>query len=251
MRIAAVGDIHFAPDSSGRLRPHLEALPEQAEALLIAGDLTKTGEATEAAVLGEELRNLPYPVIAVLGNHDWHRGQEKAIRTVLEQSDVIVLDGENITLDLPSGRLGIAGCKGFGGGFAGACATEFGEPEMKMFVGRTRRESARLEESLSGLDADARIALLHYSPVQATLMGERLEIHAFLGSYLLAEAIDRAGCDLVVHGHAHNGSENGQTAGGVPVHNVAMPLIRRAFRVFDLLQEAPAEAPLHSVLASR
>jgi len=235
MRIAAVGDVHFAPDSAGRLRPHLERLPEEAEVLLLAGDLTRTGEAAEAAVLGEELRQLPYPVVAVLGNHDWHRGQEKAIRTVLEQSDVIVLDGESVTLDLPSGRLGVAGVKGFGGGFAGACATEFGEPEMKMFVGRTRRESARLEAALASLrDTDAKVALLHYSPIQATLMGERLEIHAFLGSYLLGEAIDRVGCDLVVHGHAHNGSESGETAGGVPVHNVAMPLIRRAFRAFDL-----------------
>lgn len=235
MRIAAVGDVHFAPDSAGRLRPHLEELPEHAEALLLAGDLTRTGDAAEAAILGEEIRNLPYPVIAVLGNHDWHRGQEKAIRTVLEQSDVIVLDGESVMLDLPSGRLGVAGVKGFGGGFAGACATEFGEPEMKMFVGRTRRESARLEDALTAIEgADLRVALLHYSPVQATLIGERLEIHAFLGSYLLAEAIDRTGCDLALHGHAHNGTEDGETAGGVPVHNVAMPLIRRAYRVFEL-----------------
>ena len=234
MRIAAVGDVHFAPDSAGRLRPHLEKLPGQAEALLLAGDLTRTGEVAEAAVLGEELRQLPYPVVAVLGNHDWHRGHEKGIRTVLEQSDVIVLDGEGITLDLPSGRLGIAGCKGFGGGFAGACATEFGEPEMKMFVGRTRREAARLEEALTSIDADTRVALLHYSPIQETLMGERLEIHAFMGSYLLAEALDRVGCELAIHGHAHNGSESGATAGGIDVYNVAMPLIRRAFRVFDV-----------------
>src|SRR5579863_2015295 len=113
MRIAAVGDIHFAPDTAGRLRPHLEAMPDEsgAEALLLAGDLTRTGDAAEAAVLGEELRRLPFPVVAVLGNHDWHRGQEKAIRTVLEQSEVIVLDGESVTLDLPGGRLGIAGVK--------------------------------------------------------------------------------------------------------------------------------------------
>lgn len=238
MRIAAVGDVHFGPDSAGRLRPHLEELPREAEALLLAGDLTRTGEAAEAAILGEELRRLPYPVVAVLGNHDWHRGQEKAIRSILEQSGVVVLDGQGVDLDLPSGRLGVAGVKGFGGGFAGACATEFGEPEMKLFVGRTHREAARLEDALAGLRSETRIALLHYSPVQQTLVGERLEIHAFLGSYLLAEAIDRAECDLAVHGHAHNGTESGVTAGGVGVYNVAMPLIRRAFRVLELEVEA-------------
>lgn len=242
MRIAAVGDVHFGPDSAGRLRPLLEELGEEAEALLIAGDLTRTGDAAEAAVLGAELRRLPYPVVAVLGNHDWHRGQERDIRAVLEQSDVIVLDGEAVVLDLPSGRLGVAGCKGFGGGFAGACATDFGEPEMKLFVGRTRRESARLEDALASLREGPRVALLHYSPVQETLAGERAEIHAFLGSYLLAEAIDRAGADLVLHGHAHNGSEDGATPGGVPVHNVAMPVIKRACRIFEMAPAALVES---------
>jgi Icc-related predicted phosphoesterase len=245
MRIAAVGDVHFGPDSAGRLRPRLEQLAAQAEAeaLLIAGDLTRTGDAGEAAVLGAELRQLPYPVVAVLGNHDWHRGQERDIRAVLEQSDVIVLDGEAAVLELPSGRLGVAGCKGFGGGFAGACATDFGEPEMKLFVGRARREASRLEEALASLRGDlARIALLHYSPVAETLMGERAEIHAFLGSYLLAEAIDRAGADLALHGHAHNGAEDGATPGGVPVHNVAMPVIKRACRIFEVAPAALVES---------
>ena len=242
MRIAAVGDVHFGPDSAGRLRPHLEELAQEAECLLIAGDLTRTGDAAEAAVLGAELRRLPYPVVAVLGNHDWHRGQERDIRSVLEQSDVVVLDGEGVTLELPSGRLGVAGCKGFGGGFAGASATEFGEPEMKLFVGRTRREAARLEEALAGVRGDARVALLHYSPIAQTLAGERAEIHAFLGSYLLAEAIDRAGADLVLHGHAHNGSTGGVTPGGVEVHNVAMPVIKRAYKVFDVTPAALVES---------
>lgn len=242
MRIAAVGDVHFGPDSAGRLRPRLEDLAGEAEALLIAGDLTRTGDAAEAAVLGAELRRLPYPVVAVLGNHDWHRGQERDIRAVLEQSDVMVLDGESVTLDLPSGKLGIAGCKGFGGGFAGACATDFGEPEMKLFVGRTRREAARLEDALAALRGDARVALLHYSPVAETLAGERSEIHAFLGSYLLAEAIDRAGADLALHGHAHNGSRSGATPGGVEVHNVALPVIKRAYEVFEVSAAALVES---------
>lgn len=237
MRVAAVGDVHYGSDSTGWLRPHFEGLAADADVLLIAGDLTRSGQAAEAAVLGADLRTVSVPVVVVLGNHDWHRGEERDIRTVLEQSGVTVLDGESIVLDLPGGRLGIAGCKGFGGGFAGACATPFGEPEMKAFVGRTQRESARLEDALNGMRADARVALLHYSPIQATLMGERTEIHAFLGSYLLAEAIDRAGCDLCVHGHAHNGTPTGVTPGGVPVHNVAMPLIRRAYTVFELEAE--------------
>lgn len=79
-----------------------------------------------------------------------------------------------------------------------------------------------------------RIALLHFSPVDDTLVGERLEIYPFLGSYLLAEAIDRVGADLVLHGHAHGGSEKGVTAGGVPVRNVAQPVIGHAYNLYCL-----------------
>ena len=202
--------------------------------LLIAGDLTRAGDAAEARVLAEELRDLPVPVLAVLGNHDYHRGQEAAVTQALEMVGISVLEGTGRVLEVGGVRVGVAGVKGFGGGFAGACATEFGEPEMKAFVHHTRVAAGSLEATLRGLDSELRIALLHYSPVPDTLVGERPEIHAFLGSYLLGEAADRAGADLVLHGHAHGGTEKGQTEGGVPVRNVAQSVIRRAYALYTL-----------------
>jgi Icc-related predicted phosphoesterase len=143
-----------------------------------------------------------------------------------------------VVVEVGGRRVGIAGTKGFGGGFPGASASDFGEPEMKAFVGHTKTLAGRLERALDGLRADRRIALLHYSPVAETLAGEPREIHAFLGSYLL---VDRAGADLVIHGHAHRGSRDGTTAGGVPVRNVAAPVIGRAYEVFRFDAEgAPA-----------
>ena len=139
-----------------------------------------------------------------------------------------------MVLHVDGTTVGVAGVKGFGGGFAGASATEFGEPEMKAFVGHTREVATTLEESLGGLDADVRVALMHYSPVEATLRGERPEIYPFLGSYLLAEAVDRAGADLVVHGHANGGTEKGITPGGIHVRNVAQPVIRHAYNVYSV-----------------
>src|SRR5437764_12203055 len=94
--------------------------------------------------------------------------------------------------------------------------------------------SDRLERALADLDAALRIALLHYSPIEATLEGERLEIFACLGSYLLAEAVDNAGADLVLHGHAHHGVEKGRTPAGIPVRNVAQPVIRHAYNIYTL-----------------
>ena len=234
IRVAAVGDVHFSGESKGTLRPHLEHLAERADVLLVAGDLTTCGSPKEAAVLADELRGLPVPVVAVLGNHDYHAGRERDVRTALETAGIRVLEGEATTIDVDGRRVGIAGVKGFGGGFAGACGTDFGEPEMKAFIRHTHSLADRLEESLRTVEADVRIALLHYAPAKGTLIGERLEIYPFLGSYLLGEAVDRAGADLVLHGHAHRGKEKGVTPGGTHVRNVALPVIRHAYNVYVL-----------------
>ena len=232
IRIAAAGDLHFGQDSAGTLRPQLEHIDERADVFLLAGDLTKVGVPEEAEVLAEELRGLPVPVIAVLGNHDHHSDQPDAVRKVLEDAGVRVLEGESEVLEINGCTLGVAGAKGFGGGFAGKSATDFGELEMKSFVRHTKAISERLEENLRSLETDYRVALLHYSPVKETLHGEPPEIFAFLGSYLLAEAIDHAGADLALHGHAHRGAEKGATPGGVHVRNVAQHVIRSAYRIY-------------------
>lgn len=242
IRIAAVADIHVGADSAGRLRPHLEHLHERADVLLLAGDLTTRGDPDEAAVLGRELAGVRVPVVAVLGNHDYHLDRHGDVRRVLVEAGVKVLEGDAAVVELDGARLGVAGLKGFGGGFAGACGTEFGEPEMKAFVGHTRRLAERLERALAGLAADFKVALLHYSPVKGTLLGERLELYPFLGSYLLAEAVDRAGADLVVHGHAHRGTEKSVTPGGIHVRNVAEPVIKHAYNLYSVGNGAAAAA---------
>jgi Icc-related predicted phosphoesterase len=232
VRLAAVGDIHVGGDSAGQLRAGLDGVAGQADALLLAGDLTHRGRPEEAAVLAEQLADLRLPIVAVLGNHDYHSDEQDAVGAVLTGIGVHVLEGSAVTLDIDGCRVGIAGTKGFGGGFAGAHASDFGEPEMKAFVRSSARLAAGLQHAMAGLDADLRIALLHYSPVAETLAGEPPEIHAFLGSYLLAEAVDRVGADLILHGHAHRGSNVGTTPGGVPVRNVAQPVIGRAYEIF-------------------
>jgi Icc-related predicted phosphoesterase len=240
IRVAAIGDVHVGTDSVGTLRPHLADVNDDADVLLVAGDLTRVGTLDEARVLLHELEDVHIPVVAVLGNHDHHSDRAHDIVDVLGGGGIRVLEGETSTLDLPGGRLGIAGAKGFGGGFVGACATDFGEPEMKAFVRHTQHIARGLEHALCTIDADVRIALLHYSPIEATLQGERLEIYPFLGSYLLGEAVDAAGADLVVHGHAHAGAERGHTPCGIPVRNVAQPVIKTAYQVFAF-DGAPTE----------
>ena len=242
IRIAACADVHFGVDSAGSLRPQLEQLAGRADVLLVGGDLTKRGGAEEGAVIAQELLDLPIPVVAVLGNHDYHSDEQDTVRALMEDAGVTMLEGESTVVDVGGVRVGIAGTKGFGGGFAGASGTDFGEPEMKAFVRHTAALAEALEDRLLALrDVDLRVALLHYSPVKDTLAGERLEIFPFLGSYLLAEAVDRAGADVVLHGHAHAGVEKGVTPGGVHVRNVAQPVIKHAYNIYTF--EPAAETP--------
>ncbi|GGM41862.1 metallophosphoesterase [Dactylosporangium sucinum] len=235
VRVAAVGDVHLDADVLGRYRPALEHLGDKADMLLLAGDLTRHGTPDEAHCVAREFGDLAVPVIAILGNHDYHSDQQDEVAKILEDAGLIVLECSGTVLSCNGLRVGVAGTKGFGGGFAGACASEFGEPEMKAFTSHGRELAERFGHALAALDCEVRISLTHYAPVPETLLGEPLEIYPFLGSYQLAQAIDGApGVGLAVHGHAHAGSERGTTPGGVPVRNVAHPVIKQAYNVYQL-----------------
>jgi Icc-related predicted phosphoesterase len=234
IRLAAVGDVHVDADVVGRFRPALDELGGRADVLLLAGDLTRHGTREEAACVAKEFGGLDVPVIAVLGNHDHHADEPARVTGLLEEAGIVVLEGNGTVLNCAGTRLGVAGVKGFGGGFADRCASNFGEREMKAFVRHSAAAAGALATALSSLDCEVRVALTHYAPVPDTLVGEPLEIYPFLGSYLLGRAIDDNEVALAVHGHAHHGTEYGITPGGVPVRNVAHPVIGQAYRVYHV-----------------
>ena len=234
IRIAAAADFHAGPESAGTLAPLLTGLKDEADLFLIAGDLTRGGSPAEAEIVAAELADVGLPVVVVLGNHDYHGGQVPAIVKILNDAGIHVLDRGGMVLDVNGQRVAIAGAKGFGGGFDAALAEDFGEPEMRQWIGYAEAEAEALDDALSALVGDVRIVLLHYAPIPDTLSGERLELYPFLGNSMLGEAIDRAGADLVVHGHSHQGSLAGATPGGVPVRNVARPVIRAPYTVFTI-----------------
>ena len=234
VRVAAVGDIHIGVDSQGIFRPRIERLPEHADMLLIAGDYTAWGAASEAAVLAHDLAELDLPMFGVLGNHDFQSDESKAIVDVLGEAGLTVLEGESSVVEIGGRSVGVAGAKGFGGGFEGATGADFGEPEMKAFMRHTKELVESFESALADLEADIKIALLHYAPVRDTVVGEKPEIYPWLGSHLFADAIDRAGADIAIHGHAHAGTFEGRTPGGVPVFNVAEQVIAKPYHVFTL-----------------
>ena len=241
IRIAAVADLHAGPHSRGALAPLYQNLVKDADLLLLGGDLTREGDPGDAELLVKELASVSVPIVAVLGNHDYESGQIEAVGAVLRDAGVHLLDRSQVTLDVAGKRVAIAGTKGFGGGFGANLADDFGEPEMKAWIRHAEADAEALEGVASSMVGDIRLVLLHYSPVIDTLAGERLELYPFCGNSMLAAAIDRAGADLVIHGHAHHGSPAGVTPGGVPVRNVAQPVIRKPYEVF-LLDDQPLPA---------
>jgi Icc-related predicted phosphoesterase len=212
----------------------MEDIADKADLFLLAGDLTQTGHPDEMQILANDLKKSPIPVIAVLGNHDYHVDQVSSVTQILKDAGVTVLERTSTILTIKGETIGIAGAKGFCGGFIGASGSDFGEPEMKSFMRHSRSEARQLEQVIKDLDTDYKIVLLHYSPTTQTLSGEKKEVYPFLGCYYLAEAVDYGKADIVFHGHAHGGIEKGNTPGGTPVRNVAQPVIRHAFNIYTL-----------------
>src|SRR5262252_9236294 len=236
VRVAAVGDLHCTKTSQGAFQPLFARIQEAADVLLIAGDLTDYGLPEEARILAKELAPLRIPAAAVLGNHDLESGKADEVHKVLSDTGLVLLDGDACELL----GVGIAGVKGFGGGFGKRALGPWGETIIKQFVREAVDEALKLEAALARLRTSSLVALLHYSPVQETVEGEPLEILPFLGSSRLEEPLGRYPVSLVVHGHAHRGQLEGRTKNGVPVYNVSMPLLKRsfpdkpAFRVFEV-----------------
>lgn len=224
IRLAAVGDLHCRDDQHGRFRHLVKQVNATADLLVLCGDLTDRGLLEEGKVLAEDLSSLRVPCAAVLGNHDYEHGQVKDICVELAKAGVHILDGDHFIFEK---TLGVAGVKGFCGGFGNATLQAFGEAQTKGFVQEAVTESLKLEAAMSHLDTPRKVVIMHYAPIPETLEGENIELRPFLGTSRLAMPIDHYGAEAVFHGHAHHGALQGKTKNGIPVFNVAMPLLTK------------------------
>jgi Icc-related predicted phosphoesterase len=216
VRIAAIGDIHCRVNTQEQVREILDGVNRNADVLVLAGDLTDSGQPAEMEILISELTHLNIPLVAVLGNHDHESDKAEELENMLTKVGVFVLNGTIVKVD----GIGFVGTKGFCGGFGKNFVQPFGERALKNFIQTSIDEAIQLENALAKLNCDHKVAVLHYAPIPETLEGEPLEIFPFLGSSRLANAIDRHGVDVIFHGHAHKGSPEGRTPGNIPVFNV-------------------------------
>ncbi|HVT02795.1 MAG TPA: metallophosphoesterase [Thermoanaerobaculia bacterium] len=245
VRLAAVADIHCGRNSQGEFRPLFEAMSDAADVIIIAGDLTSYGLVEEAKVLAEELSVIRRkPIMAVLGNHDVESNQQDELCKILTGAGMTILDGDAVEIQ----GVGFAGVKGFAGGFGRRSLEPWGEQTIKQFVRDAVDEALKLESALARLRHEPRVVIVHYAPIHATVVGEPEEIFPFLGSSRLEEPIDRYRATVAFHGHAHHGSPEGRTKGGVPVYNVAIPVMRKVngdappFRLFEVEARQPEVA---------
>ncbi len=235
LRVAAVGDLHVGEGASP-YRDLFERVSDDADVLCLCGDLVNFGKTAEVEALIADLRLCRIPMVGVMGNHEHECGQPDVVMDMLCDVGVHMLAGGR---SHEIGGVGFAGTKGFVGGFGRYMLSAFGEASVKTFVQESIDDATVLETSIRSLRTERSVVLLHYAPVVDTVMGEPPEIHAFLGSSRLAETIDRYdNVSLVVHGHAHRGASEGRTNKGVPVYNVALPVLKTLgdtpYRVFEV-----------------
>ena len=247
IRIAAAGDVHCDESRRAEVEAAFARLDRRVDLILLAGDLTTHGQPAEAAVLADACRPLTTPVVTVLGNHDWHSDRQDEIVERLRKAGVVVLEGDARTWETEAGEVGVVGAKGFVGGFRGSHLSNFGEPSLRALYRETEIEVDAIERGLRTIGGCAfRVLLLHYAPTVDTLAGEPVGIHAFLGTDRMAPPILTHEPDLVLHGHAHAGAPEG-AVGPVPVYNVAVPVMGREFRIFELKRDGSPRPQVLSV----
>src|SRR5215213_6298076 len=245
LRLAAAGDVHCRPAIREQVVAAFAAVEDEVDMILLAGDLTTHGEPEQAEILADACRPLKIPVLTVLGNHDWHSNRRDEVVEILEDAQIQVLDPGHRVIEVRGTEVGVAGVKGFVGGFPGSHLTDFGEPLLRELYAATQHEVDALEAGLRAVaTCPFRIVLLHYSPAQQTLEGEPPGIWTFLGSDRLAAPIREHEPDLVLHGHAHAGRFRGEI-GNVPVHNVSVPVMGQDFWIHELEPRSAAAAGLH------
>jgi uncharacterized protein len=228
-RVAALADLHArdGAQDAKRLAALLAGAARDADVVLLGGDLTDHGRPDQAEALLAAAQTIARPVLAVLGNHDQEGGCAADVARMLRSGGVRVLDRGGTA---QVGDVGFAGTKGFAGGFGANAVRAFGEDALKAFVSESVVEAQALRAALRSLETPRKVALTHYSPVLATVAPEPSEIHSFLGTSRLAQALDEGGATVAFHGHAHHGALQGRTEGGVPVYNVSLPVLRAVGR---------------------
>src|SRR5437763_1154771 len=245
LRIAAAGDLHFSEQRRDEAVASMAALEGVADLVLLAGDLTTLGEPAQAEVLAAACSGLDIPILAVLGNHDWHANQAEDVVAILQEGGIRVLDRDWAVCEAGGVEVGVVGVKGFVGGFPGSHLPDFGEPLLREVYREASRDVEALDRGLREIAlCPTRIVLLHYAPVTDTIVGEAPGIWAFLGTDRLAAPIAEHEPDLVLHGHAHGGTFQG-SIGSVPVYNVSVPVIERDFWLFELDVTTRTRAPIH------
>jgi Icc-related predicted phosphoesterase len=247
VRLAGIADLHCTKTSRGTLQPVFAQVNERADVLLLCGDLTDHGLPDEARALAKELTAaVRIPMVGVLGNHDCESGQQQEVERILSDAGLHLLDGETFEV----AGVGFAGVKGFAGGFDRRALEPWGEEVIKHFVRESIEEAVKLGSALARLQMPNRVALLHYSPIRATVEGEPLEIYPFLGSSRLEEPLNRYPVAAIFHGHAHHGSPEGKTSRGIPVFNVSVRLMQQRhadqppYRVVDLPFDPPPDSKM-------
>lgn len=98
-RIAAVGDIHCGEEDRGAFREQLARVNDEADILVLCGDLTRRGLTAEFRTVVGEFADVKIPIATVLGNHDHDSGLATEGEAILRDRGIHVLAGDPFHLN--------------------------------------------------------------------------------------------------------------------------------------------------------
>ena len=92
MRIAAMGDLHFGANSLKTFSAIFKSVNDEADIMVLCGDLTMRGLIEEARGLAEAIAGAKIPILAVLGNHDHEANNQEEIMDLLGSAGMKMLE---------------------------------------------------------------------------------------------------------------------------------------------------------------
>ena len=135
---------------------------------------------------------------------------------MLREAGIVVLERDHAIVEVDGIEVGIAGLKGFVGGFDGFRIPDFGEPLLRALYDDT---SARRRGARPGAARDRAVRAAHRPAAlragrRPRSRASRREIWMMLGSERLAAPIAEHRPHIVLHGHAHAGTFAGRDRRG-------------------------------------
>ncbi|MHA2407457.1 MAG: metallophosphoesterase family protein [Candidatus Ranarchaeia archaeon] len=223
--VCATSDIHV-PQYLEIFRRSLMRIQKNPDLFLLAGDVVDLGviaEYVKVLDIMEEFGIQAAHTFAVFGNTEYDDTHDLLIDLVGKR--VTFLNDETKVLNIRGDTIGIVGTRG-----VLDQPTYWQSQNLHEIEETYNIRLQNIKKQVQELSTKFRIFLTHYAPTYSTLKGENVRAYKFMGTSKLESTLSQLPLDLIIHGHAHQGTPTG-FLGLNPVFNVALPLNNRIIQL--------------------